>query len=96
MSGHGELGQILPKSLYFKVFWALMVLTVITVVVSEFHFGVLNLVVAMGIASVKAALVAGVFMHLRFENPITWLYAAFPLVLLFLLIGGVFLDNPFR
>ena len=97
MSGQdGELGHILPKSLYYKVFWALMVLTFLTVFVAQFDFGIFNMVIAMGIASVKAGLVAAIFMHLRFENPITWLYAFFPLVLLAILIAGVFIDNPLR
>ena len=103
MSGHddhGELGHILPKSLYYKVFWALMVLTVVTVVLSKpatgLDFGALGIAIAMVIASVKAALVALFFMHLRYENPLTWLYAFFPLFLLARLIGGVFIDNPLR
>jgi cytochrome c oxidase subunit 4 len=74
----------------------LLVLTVITVAIAQFDFGNLNLVVAMVVASVKAALVALFFMHLKYENPITWLYAAIPVFLLGLLLGGVFIDDPFR
>jgi cytochrome c oxidase subunit 4 len=99
--GHDDLGlgHILPKKVYWSVFWALMVLTVITVVVAKvkaFDFGSLNLVIAMAIASVKASLVALYFMHLKYENPILWIYVAFPLILLGLLLGGVFIDQPFR
>jgi len=50
------------------VFGGLMVLTAVTVAVSYFDFGVLNLLVAMGVATVKAALVALYFMHLRYDN----------------------------
>ncbi len=93
------LGHILPKKVYWAVFAALMILTVITVAVAKmpiFDFGYLNLVIAMAIASVKACLVAMYFMHLKYENPILWIYVAFPLVLLGILLGGVFLDQPFR
>ena len=55
------------KSL-LAVFVGLMVLTAVTVAVSYFDFGVLNLLVAMGVATVKAALVALYFMHLRYDN----------------------------
>lgn len=99
-SGHGhsgdQLGHILPFSLYIKVLVALLILTVVTVAISRVDFGALNLVVAMGIASVKATLVALFFMHLKYEDKLTWTYAAFPIVLLAFLLAGVFIDNPFR
>ena len=95
-SGDHELGHILPFKYYVRVCLALLVLTVITVAASRVDFGMLNLVIAMLIASIKAMLVALYFMHLRYEKPLTWVYAIFPLFLLVLLIGGVFLDNPFR
>lgn len=95
-SEHGELGHIQPFSLYVKILGALLVLTAITVAVSYVDFGNMNLVVAMVIASIKALLVALFFMHLKYESPITWLYAAVPLFLLALLLGGVFIDNPMR
>jgi cytochrome c oxidase subunit 4 len=83
-------------SFYGKIFGVLIVLTVVTVAAAQVDFGVFNILIAMLIASVKAMLVALFFMHLKSEKPLTWLYAAFPLVLMFLLIGGVFIDNPFR
>jgi cytochrome c oxidase subunit 4 len=98
--GHGELGHILPHSVYRNVLVALLVLTVITVLVSAkanfVEFGAWSLVIAMLIASVKAGIVALYFMHLKYENPVTWLYVIFPIILLATLIGGVFIDNPTR
>lgn len=91
-----ELGHILPFKTYASVFAALLVLTVVTVWVSRHDFGTWNIVVAMFVASIKAMLVALFFMHLKYEKPMTWIYAIFPLVLLVLLLGGVFIDNPFR
>jgi cytochrome c oxidase subunit 4 len=95
-SGHSELGHIVPLKVYRTVLVILLVLTIITVAIAQFDFGNMNLVVAMVVASVKAALVALFFMHLKYENPITWLYAAIPIFLLGLLLGGVFIDDPFR
>ena len=58
---------------YYKVFGALMVLTVITVAVSYLHMPVLPaVIVALTIASFKAALVASVFMHLKGEKQIIY------------------------
>ena len=91
-----DLGHIVPKKIFLKIFIALLVLTFITVFVTRFDFGEFNTVVAMVVASIKAFLVAMFFMHLKYENKILWVYAAFPLILLSILIGGVFMDNPFR
>jgi cytochrome c oxidase subunit 4 len=70
-----------------------MVLTAVTVYVSYVDVGMFNIVVAMGVASVKATLVALFFMHLKFEDGITWGFALFPIGLLFLLIGMTIVDT---
>ena len=93
---HSELGHIIPFSIYRNVFLALVALTIITVAIAQVDFGAMNLVVAMVIASIKAGIVAMFFMHLKYENPVTWLYVFFPLFLLALMIGLIFLDNPLR
>ncbi len=94
--GHHDQGHVVPTTLFLKVLITLMILTVITVAVSRQDFGVMNIVVAMVIASIKALLVVLFFMHLKYENPVTWLYAGFPIVLLAVLLAGVFIDNPLR
>lgn len=93
---HGELGHIVPKSTYLIILLSLLVLTFVTVLVSRFDFGTMNIVVAMVVASIKAGLVTLFFMHLKYENKVTWLYVLFPIVLLFIMIGGVYSDNPMR
>lgn len=93
---HSELGHIVPFSTYRNVFLALVVLTVFTVAIAQVDFGNMNLVIAMFVASIKAGIVAMYFMHLKYENPLTWLYVFFPLFLLALMIGLIFLDNPLR
>lgn len=97
-SGHDvELGHTLPLPLYYKVFGALIFLTIITVAASYIPVSsTWHMVIAMFIASIKAGLVAAYFMHLKYEDPITWAYAAFPVILLALLLLGLFTDSPFR
>ena len=54
---------------YLKVFIGLMILTALTVAVTTIHFGdMLNIIVGVVIALLKAALVIWIFMHLKFEN----------------------------
>ena len=62
--GHGDEPHVLPLSVYFGVWAALVVLTVITVAVSRFDFGSANTVIAMFVATIKGSLVALFFMHL--------------------------------
>lgn len=81
---------------YVAVWMALILLTIITVATSYAHFGTFNLVIALGIASVKASLVALYFMHLKFEEKITWLFFLYPLVLLAILISLSMSDVFFR
>lgn len=64
-----RLAHVMPASLLLAVFGALMVLTALTVAVSYFDFGAVNLLVALGVATVKATLVALYFMHLRYDKP---------------------------
>ncbi len=94
---HDHLGHIVPFRVYLNVFIALIVLTIITVITAKFvDLGVFNIVLAMIIASAKALVVALFFMHLKFEDAITWLYALFPVALLLIMMAGIFIDNPLR
>lgn len=55
--------------MYMAVFAALAVGTVLTVVASQYDFGgSTNVVIALAIATVKASLVAAIFMHLKWES----------------------------
>jgi len=70
---HGNGGRkhhphVLPVRTYLAVWIGLLVLTVITVKTSYFNFGIMNLVVAMGIATLKASLVVLFFMHLKYDE----------------------------
>ena len=87
---HHDIG---PKTLII-VWIALTVLTIITVYVATVDFGrALNIIVAMTIASIKAFIVAYYFMHLKFEDKLTWVYALYPMFLLFLLIATTIMET---
>jgi cytochrome c oxidase subunit IV len=64
------LAHVVDVGVLMAVFAALLVLTIVTVGVSYFDFGPMNLVVALGIAAIKASLVALWFMHLRYDGGI--------------------------
>lgn len=61
--------HITTMRLLISVFAALVVLTIVTVGVTWFDMGDLNIWVALGIALLKASLVVLYFMHLRWESP---------------------------
>jgi len=92
MSHHEEHEHTTPYKTYVFVWIVLMILTILTVEVSRHHFGDLNIVIAMAIASIKAGVVALWFMHLKHEDSITWVFALYPLFLLGLLIGLTSVD----
>ena len=63
-------------NLYIAVFGALMVLTAITVAVAFLDLGLLNNVVALGIAGIKTSLVVLFFMHVHYASRTTKIFAA--------------------
>jgi cytochrome c oxidase subunit 4 len=80
--------HVAPFSLYYKVFLALIVGTILTVVVARFDLGALNNVVMLTIACGKALLVILFFMHVWWGARLTWVFAAsgfFWLLILFVI-----------
>ena len=86
------LGHILDLKVLNTVLFSLFILTAVTVAVSRVDFGHWNMVIAIVIASIKAAIVGTFFMHLKFEGKLILAYVAYPIVILFLLVGGTFVD----
>ena len=94
---HGHaLGHVVPIKVFSAVLGALLVLTVITVLAAGVDLGEWNIAGAMFIATIKASLVIWYFMHGAHENKILWTYIIIPFILLIIMIGGVFTDDPFR
>ena len=71
MTEHAHDLHILPPSVYYGIFGALMVLTALTVGAAYVDLGVLNIGVALGIAVVKASLVVLFFMHVKYGSRLT-------------------------
>lgn len=91
-----KLYSIKAYRTYLFVWLTLLVLTVVTWLVSFVPLGLMNVAVAMIIASVKAMLVALFFMHLRYENKLVWAFALIPLGFLSLIIFGTLVDVLYR
>ena len=81
---------------YAIVLAALLVLTVITVAASRVDFGSLNVIIALGIATVKGSLVALYFMHLRHDKPMNAIIFLMSLLFLALFLGGTLSDVQSR
>jgi cytochrome c oxidase subunit IV len=68
--------QVVSPKTYLLVFAALLGLLLLTVAVAFIDLGLFNIVVALGIATAKALLIALYFMHLRYSDRLIWVVAA--------------------
>jgi len=84
--------HVVPLRIYFLVFAALMVGTALTVMAARVDLGPLNIVVALAIAGVKAALVVLYFMHMRYSHRLNWIFAGAAVLWLVLLVGVTMAD----
>ena len=82
MSGH-----VSPKTTYYAIFGALMVLTAITVAIAFINLGPLNFPVALSIAIVKGTLVILFFMHVKYSSQLTKLIVGTAFFFLIILFG---------
>jgi cytochrome c oxidase subunit 4 len=92
MSGH-----IAPKSMYYGIFLALMVLTIVTYAVTFVNLGEFNLAVAMIIAVTKASLVILFFMHVYWSPKIIKVSVGmsfFFLLIMLMMVMSDYLSRP--
>lgn len=82
-----------PLPTLIGVWAALMVLTYLTVAATGVNLGEWNIWIAMGIATVKASLVALIFMHLLYDHPFNGFILVASLVFVMLFIGLALLDT---
>ena len=94
--GKDHVPHVLPLSTYLKTWGALLVLTAITVGASYVNFGSANLWIALLIASVKAATVALVFMHLYYDNKFHAVILGFSIIFLTIFIVFTMFDTQTR
>jgi cytochrome c oxidase subunit IV len=79
---------------YLAIFGLLVLLTAVTVVVAFIHLPseLHKVLVALTIASIKAAFVALYFMHLKFEGKLIYLILAVPVFLCIVLVVSLIPD----
>jgi cytochrome c oxidase subunit 4 len=68
--------HVLPLRIYWGVFTALVVGTLLTVWTATFDLGPWNTPIALGIAIAKGLLVILFFMHVKYSTRLTWLFVA--------------------
>ena len=89
--------HVVSWQVYLTVFVLLAILTTLSVVVTGFDFGPLNLMVALGVAATKSALVVLYFMHVRYSSRLTVVVIAAALaflVILLFLTGIDYVSRP--
>jgi len=90
--------HIVPTATYIKTFFALSILMLVTILAAKVDFPggvIVNNVIAMAIASVKAFLVIWIFMGIKWATKLTRLWTAAGFItfsLMFLILG----DYAFR
>jgi cytochrome c oxidase subunit 4 len=97
MSEHQADGpQLLPYSLYIKIWLTLLLLTGLTIWVSSMELYKWHVFTAMLIATVKVSLVILYFMHVRFENKLIWIMILAVLITYAIFVGLTFADYYYR
>jgi cytochrome c oxidase subunit 4 len=86
--------HVLPKSTYYWVYTWLMVLLAATVGAAFINLGPLNFPVTMIIAIAKAIMIALIFMHVRYNERLIWVFAG--AAFLWLLILFAFSMNDYN
>jgi cytochrome c oxidase subunit IV len=97
MVDHVPEHHITPLRVYFSVFAALVIGTLLTWYASTVNLGWANTPIALLIATIKAVLVVLFFMHLIYSTRLTWvvIVAAFLwLAVLFVLTFADYLTRP--
>jgi len=94
MSEHTESGvHVASMRLLVTIMIVLMIGTWLTVSVTHFDFGFLNIWIGLGIATAKAILVGLYFMHLRWDKPFNAFVFVSAFAFLALFIGFALMDS---
>lgn len=86
------LAHVMSPRQLLTVFVLLLMLTGLTVAAAGVSLGALEIWTALGIATVKAGLVAAYFMHLRYDAPLNAAIFIFALAFVALFIGLTLVD----
>ena len=96
MSDNQKHHHIIPIKTYLKVFAALMVLTVLTVITAQVDLGSFNIILAMLIATIKSTLVLLFFMHLYYDNKTNLMFFLGSILFLIIFISFTYFDIGYR
>ena len=88
--------HIVSPKVYFTIFAALMIGTTLTVWAAFQNFHQFNIVIALGIATIKAALVVLYFMHARYSPHRTQLVIVCAIFWLAIMLGLTLADYNTR
>jgi cytochrome c oxidase subunit 4 len=96
MAGDNQQYHFTPLSTYLRVYVILLVLTVITVIAAQFHFGIFNTFIAMAIATLKIWYVVGYFMGMKHEGKLNIVTISSTLVFIVIFVGYIAIDVASR
>ena len=88
--------HVSPIRMYALILGVLLVLTAVTVWVAGMDLGVLNDVVALGVAITKATLVVLFFMHVKYAGKLVKVVVAAAFFWLFIIFGLTIVDYATR
>lgn len=94
--GKDHKPHVLPMKIYIGTWLTLMVLTIVTVAASYVDVGSANILIALGIATIKATTVAAMFMHLRWDHKFHAIVFSFSLIFLAIFIVFTMYDTETR
>jgi cytochrome c oxidase subunit IV len=89
----GTIGHPMPLKTLVKVLVSLLILTVITVAIAQVDMGRMNIVGAIGVASIKASIVALWFMHLRYDKRFNFFIMVGSLAFVVWMVGYILFDT---
>jgi cytochrome c oxidase subunit 4 len=92
-AGADSPAHIVPPRVLLIVFAILLTLTFVTVAATWVDSGAAALWIAMGIATLKATLVALYFMHLRYDNPFYAVVLLTALLFVLIFVAGTLQDT---
>ena len=88
--------HIVPYKTYGLILFLLLILTTVTVLVTQIELTKWSAIVALALAALKTSLVLAIFMHLKFDQRLYKIMAVLIFLLLGVVIGITFLDYLFR
>ena len=91
-----EKSHIIPYRTLLYVLAVLIVLTIISVALTQIYLGALTVLLALLIAAVKSSFVLRIFMHLKFESRTISLMVTAVMLLIAIVIIITLLDYLYR